>query len=104
MEPLNPKKYPILRSNPAASDDWWVHFQALLDDQTQWPSQYLFKFIVPKRGLEALQAIFGDHPVTVRASARGNYLSLTARMEMQSSDEVIAVYTAAGQVEGVISL
>ena len=76
----------------------------LLDEQTEWPTRYVFKFIVPRAGQEALERVFGDHPVIVRASTRGNYVSVTAQMEMQSSDEVIEVYQAAGRVEGVISL
>ena len=54
--------------------------------------------------LDALKEVFGDHPVQVRASSKGNYVSVTARIEMHSSDEVIDIYQAAGQVEGVISL
>lgn len=83
---------------------WWTRFQTLLDDQTQWPTRYLFKFIAPRASLDDLQAVFGQHPVDVRASQKGNYVSVTAEMEMHSSDEVIAVYKAAGRVEGVISL
>ncbi len=83
---------------------WWQRFQGLLDDQTEWPTRYIFKFIVPKAGLNALKEVFGDHPVKVRASTRGNYVSVTARMEMQSSQEVIDIYQSAAQVEGVISL
>ena len=95
---------PLKGSDAADKEAWWQQFQVLLDEQSDWPSEYLFKFIVPKAGLDEMKAIFGQVPVRVRASRKGNYLSVTARMEMHSSDEVVAVYTAAGQVEGVISL
>ncbi len=85
-------------------ESWWENFAALLDDQNDWPAAYLFKFIVPKAGLEQMKGVFDGHPVKVRASNQGNYLSVTARLEMNSSDEVIAVYKAAGEVEGVVSL
>ena len=90
----------------APKDDaaWWQHFRALLDEQNEWPTEYLFKFIVPKDALDEMKAVFGRYPVQVRASSKGNYLSVTARMEMHSSDEVVAVYDAASRVEGVISL
>lgn len=84
--------------------DWWDNFQKLLEDQIDFPSEYLFKFIVPSSNLEALKNVFGHHPVQVRESRKGNYVSVTARMEMHSSDEVIAVYSAAAEVEDVISL
>lgn len=93
-----------MQNEPQNTRAWWRRFQALLDDQTEWPSKYLFKFIVPRDGLNELKAIFGEHPVKVRASTKGNYVSVTAKMEMQSSDEVIHIYRAAGEVDGVISL
>ncbi|MGI9173797.1 MAG: DUF493 family protein [Rhodothermales bacterium] len=83
---------------------WWIRFQELLDDQTEWPSPYLFKFIVPTSNVDEMKALFDDHPVKTRPSKAGNYTSVTALLEMQSSDEVIAVYAAAAEVDGVISL
>jgi uncharacterized protein len=83
---------------------WWARFQQLLDGDNEWPALYLFKFIVPRARFDELKEVFGDHPVTVRASSRGNYVSVTAHIEMQSSSEVIGIYRAAGRVEGVISL
>ncbi len=87
-----------------ASRDWWENFQRLLDDQIEFPSEYIFKFIAPSSNLDDLKNVFGHHPVEVRQSRRGNYVSVTARMEMNSSDEVIAVYNAAAEVEDVILL
>ncbi len=83
---------------------WWLNFQSLLDDQMEWPSEYLFKFIVPHVGVEALKAVFGKVEIHERLSRKGNYISITTRMEMHSSDEVIAIYKAAGAIDGVISL
>ncbi len=97
-------KLSLIKSEPAQGEAWWSRFRSLLDEQNDWPSEYLFKFIVPKASLEAMKAVFGEHPVQVRASSKGNYLSVTARVEMQSSEEIVAIYTAAGEVEGVISL
>ena len=83
---------------------WWDRFQVLLDDQNDWPADYTFKFIAPRARLEELKAAFGQVELSVRESRRGNYLSVTAVMRMHSSDEVVAMYQAAGSVEGVISL
>lgn len=83
---------------------WWDRFQELLDHQNEWPAEYLFKFIAPSSEREALRAIFGLYPVMIRESRKGNYISLTARMEVQSSDEIIAIYKAAARVRGVIAL
>lgn len=86
------------------NEDWWENFRQLLDDQNDWPAEYLFKFIVPRDGVEKIKKVFGAQPVTVRASTKGNYASVTARIEMSSSDEVVAIYEAAAEVEGVVSL
>lgn len=97
-----------MMQNRGTGEAWWIRFQELLDEQTEWPSPYLFKFIVPRAGVEEMKALFDDQPVQrpvkVRASKAGNYASVTALLEMQSSDEVIAVYAAAAEVDGVISL
>ena len=93
-----------MRSFPGQGKAGWERFQNLLDDQMEWPSVYVFKFIAPQAGLDELRAIFGEHPVRVRASRRGNYISVTAHIEMHSSYEVIALYKAAAVVEGVILL
>ncbi len=93
-----------MRELSRAGQDWWDRFQALLDEQIDFPSEYLFKFIVPSSNLDELKHVFGHHPVKVRESRKGNYVSVTARMEVHSSDEVIAVYNAAAEVEDVISL
>jgi hypothetical protein len=85
-------------------EGWWNDFRELLDDQNDWPTEYVFKFIAPQGELDDLKAVFGEHPVRVRESSKGNYVSVTARMEMHSSEEIVAVYKAAGEVDGVISL
>lgn len=90
--------------NSTTSQAWWDRFQDLLEKDRTWPSEYLFKFIVPRSSLDDLKQLFGEHPVVVRASTRGRYVSVTARIQMQNSGEVVEMYRAAGEVEGVISL
>ena len=93
-----------MRELSSTGQEWWDNFQKLLEDQIDFPSEYIFKFIVPSENLDDLKSVFGHHPVEVRESRKGNYVSVTARMEMCSSDEVIAVYNAAAEVDDVISL
>ena len=93
---------PELNSNPLSEHSAGTNGR-LLDEQIDWPSPYLFKFIAPRSELDALTDLFGDE-VTVRASSKGKYVSVTSEQMMNSSDAVIAVYKAAAEVEGVISL
>jgi len=93
--------------NQPDSDDGevgWRRFKELLDDQNDWPTQYTFKFIAPAGQLENLKDVFGDHPVRVRESSKGNYKSVTAHLRMSSSEEVVSIYQEASTIEGVISL
>lgn len=94
-----------MKSLPSSTNKaWWDRFKSLLDEQVDWPSPYVFKFIAPLDELDALTRLFEEDTVKVRASRKGNYISVTAKPLMQSSEEVIAVYKAAAEVEGVISL
>jgi len=70
----------------------------------KWPGPYLFKFIAPRGKIEDLKELFKDEEYTLRASRTGKYLSLSCKKEMESSDAVIAVYTEALKIEGVIAL
>lgn len=93
-------------NQPEAEDDeaWWNRFKDLLDDQNDWPTRYTFKFIAPAEGVDQVADVFGDHPVRVRESSKGNYKSVTAHLRMSSSEEVIEIYEEASTVEGVIAL
>lgn len=83
---------------------WWSNFQKLLDDGVEWPHEYLFKFIVPSDKVSEVERLFNRIPVEIKESSKGNYASVTARMQVHTSDEVIAVYTAAAKIEGIILL
>ncbi len=78
--------------------------QLKLDEFYQWPSRFMFKFIVPQEKAGELTAFFAGRPFMMRASKNGKYVSFTAELEMQSSEEVIALYREAGKIEGIIAL
>ncbi|MFN3562135.1 MAG: DUF493 family protein [Chloroherpetonaceae bacterium] len=73
-------------------------------DKLDYPTAFMFKFIAPLAGLIQLRSIFEGYPVRVNPSRNGNYISITAELEMQSSVEIIAIYEQAAKVEGVILL
>jgi uncharacterized protein len=78
--------------------------QTKLDTYHQWPCRFMFKFIVPKEKTGELTAFFAGRPFTTRSSKNGRYVSFTAELEMQSSEEVIIFYREAGKIEGLIAL
>ncbi len=84
--------------------EWWVRFRKLLDEQNEWPTTYLFKFIAPKEQSADLQAVFEGEEITVRASSKGNYQSITSHVRVKSAEHVVTLYRRASAIEGVISL
>src|SRR6056297_288993 len=82
-----------------SSTEWWSDFQELLDDQNEWPTEYVFKFIVPSSGLDDVKQALGAEEVTTRESSRGRYVSVTARMHMESSEAVVDVYKSVRGIE-----
>lgn len=89
---------------PAEAKEWWDNFQKLLDESNEWPSIYIFKFIAPKENIDELKYVFIGNKIDIKASSKGKYHSLTSKIMITSSDEVIEIYKRAGSIEGVISL
>jgi putative lipoic acid-binding regulatory protein len=79
-----------------------------LDETTQFPSDYLYKFIVSAEGnrVDEVQAIFDNTGavITTKKSKTGKYISISIVINLASSDEVIQYYQKAEKVEGIISL
>ena len=79
-----------------------------LDNDTEWPAPYLFKFIVPSKleKIAEIEAIFDgtNALINTRDSSKGTYTSISIKVTMISSDSIITKYLEVSNVEGVISL
>ncbi|HLS29749.1 MAG TPA: DUF493 family protein [Flavobacteriaceae bacterium] len=90
-------------------DEFYDNLEKQLAEAETWPSEYLYKFIVPAsiKKIAKIEKIF-DHTggeITTKDSSGGKYTSVTIRVEMDSPESVIDKYKEVGeQVEGVISL
>lgn len=76
-------------------------------DVLEWPSIYLFKFIVPNDNEKMAQvSAFFDENATIsyHTSSKGNYVSVSVKEVMLSGDSVIEIYEKAVKIEGIISL
>jgi putative lipoic acid-binding regulatory protein len=75
---------------------------------SSWPSNYLYKFIVPtdQHKIEEITTIFDNTGAVIesRKSKKGKYTSLSITVHMEDPDQVIEKYKEVGKVEGVISL
>ncbi|MEN9743566.1 MAG: hypothetical protein RLZZ65_1371 [Bacteroidota bacterium] len=76
-------------------------------EQQEWPSLYLFKFIVPNdnQHLAQVSALFDiNSEVVFHESQTGKYVSVSAKEVMLSAQAVIDVYERAAVIPGIISL
>jgi uncharacterized protein len=88
--------------------EFYTKLKESLDNESTYPSEYLFKFIVPmtKNQLAEVKEVFNLPGVTVKikASKTNKYNSVSVRMIVKNSDEIIEKYKEVALVEGIISL
>ena len=85
----------------------YASLKTKLEQELEWPSVYMFKFIyASKDELQAeIEKLFhGEIKISKRASSTGKYYSLSVRTLMGDPDEVIQVYRAAESIKGVMVL
>ena len=73
----------------------------------EWPSVYLFKFIVlnTEEKLAQATALFDETAVLqLQASKNGKYMSVSAKVLMLDVSSVMEIYQKAQKIEGIISL
>ncbi|HIB48236.1 MAG TPA: DUF493 domain-containing protein [Flavobacteriaceae bacterium] len=89
-------------------EEFYARLKEQLEGDTDWPSPYLYKFIVPASNekIAEIEAIFDgtDALIQTRDSSKGTYTSVSIKVTMDSPDAVIAKYLQVSAVEGVISL
>lgn len=90
------------------SDEFYDRLKVQLADSTTWPSNYLYKFIIPTDDKKVLRIhqIFDNMGAVIdsKLSKKGNYTSITISVDLNDPEQVIQKYKEVGEVEGVISL
>ncbi len=76
----------------------------LLDAEYDWPALYTFKFIVPSAKADQVERLFPPGASSRRHSAKGNYVTVSATVNVGSAESVIAMYEEAAGIEGLISI
>ncbi|WKD86797.1 hypothetical protein KCTC32516_02175 [Polaribacter huanghezhanensis] len=89
-------------------EDFYLKLKDSLEATTKFPSEYLYKFIVPAKGNHFMEVedVFKNKLIKIasKESKNGKYVSLSIRIELSSADEVISYYRKAEKIEGIISL
>lgn len=90
------------------SEEFYKKLKGQLADTSSWPSDYLYKFIVPtdESKIKQIQDIFDNTGAVIESkqSKKGTYTSVSVTVNLNSPDAVIEKYKEVGKVEGVISL
>lgn len=88
--------------------EFYDRLKTQLEEDTSWPTLYLYKFIVPAslEKITEIEAIFDgtNAEISTRESSKGTYASLSIKVKLDSPDAVIQKYKEVSKVEGVISL
>ncbi len=89
-------------------EDFYNRLEQELTNSTQWPSDYLYKFIIPTDEDKSRQIsrIFDNTGAVIKSkqSRNGKYTSLSINVRMKNPQEVIEKYREVSVVKGVISL
>ena len=90
------------------ADAFYARLKEQLLGDTEWPSDYLYKFIIPTDTEKSSQInkIFDNTGAVIQSkkSKNGKYTSISINVRMKNPDAVIEKYKEVSKVEGVISL
>ncbi len=79
-----------------------------LDKNHEWPTTYVFKFIVPndEEKIKELKKHFEnlEHQFKQNFSRNGKYASLTFITQMENAEQIIRKYKEVEHIEGLIAL
>ncbi len=79
-------------------------FLELLDQTHTWPDYYDFKFIVKHEEKDTLLGHLHGMQIEEKLSGKGTYISITARILVNDSNQVVEVYKKVQVVKSIICL
>ena len=89
-------------------DAFYVKLKSQLEDTTKFPTDYMYKFIVPtdENQLQEVQDLFNNKGAVIKTkkSKTGKYISITIVLKLKKAEEVITYYKKVEKIKGIISL
>lgn len=89
-------------------DEFYARLKEQLSETSAWPTDFLYKFIVPtdKVKIDQINKVFDNTGAVIESkqSSKGKYTSVSITVNLKDPDEVIQKYKEVGLIEGVISL
>lgn len=90
------------------TEDFYNRLREELNNTSTWPSEYLYKFIVPtdSKKIEEVENAFDNMGAVIQThqSKTGKYTSLSVNVTMKNPDDVVEKYIEVSNIEGIISL
>lgn len=90
------------------TEEFYVRLKEQLEESTTWPSNYLYKFIIPTdtEKIAEIHAVFDNTGAVIESkkSKKGKYTSISITVNLENAEAVIVKYKEVGLIEGVISL
>ncbi|MFD2910177.1 DUF493 domain-containing protein [Flavobacterium ardleyense] len=90
------------------TEEFYIRLKEQLTSSTDWPSEYLYKFILPSdsHNVAKLEAEFNDMGavISTQQSKTGKFTSVSISVNMPNAQSVIDKYVAISVIEGIISL
>lgn len=87
---------------------FYKKLKSQLEDTTNFPADYMYKFIVPATGnqVREVQDVFENKGAVIKTkkSKTGKYTSVSIVLKLKNADEVISYYKKVETIEGIISL
>jgi putative lipoic acid-binding regulatory protein len=89
------------------TEEFYIRLKEELASTSQWPSEYLYKFIVPTDTTKILEVekAFDNMGAVIKTtpSKTGKYTSVSINVLMQDPDQVVSKYLEVSTIEGIIS-
>jgi uncharacterized protein len=90
------------------TEDFYIRLKEELTNSTLWPSEYLYKFIMPSNAhsIAKVEAAFNNMGavITTQQSKTGKFTSVSVSVNMPNPQSVIDKYIEVSDIEGIISL
>ena len=90
------------------TEEFYVRLKEELSTTSTWPSEYLYKFIVPSdlKKIVEIESAFNNMGAVIKTSQSktGKYTSVSVDVQMKNPDAVIEKYIQVSGIEGIISL
>jgi putative lipoic acid-binding regulatory protein len=90
------------------TEEFYARLRDELNNTSEWPSEYLYKFIVPTdaKKIEEVENAFDNLGAVIKTtqSKTAKYTSISINVMMESPESVIEKYVEVSSIEGIISL